>query len=75
MDSTDEEDFWDEVEVPQPVTAPQAETIEVPLTDAEPHQPLNYNIEITITKRGVSTSEEQAEALASVARNQLDYTC
>ncbi|KEP54880.1 DNA repair protein rhp42 [Rhizoctonia solani 123E] len=64
MDSTDEEDFWDEVEVPQPVAAPQTETIEVPLTETQPHQPLDYNIEITITKKGVSTSEEQAEALA-----------
>ncbi|CAE6427304.1 unnamed protein product [Rhizoctonia solani] len=60
MDSTDEEDFWDEVEVPQP----QTETIEVPLTETDPHQPPDYNIEITISKKGVSTSEEQAQALA-----------
>ncbi|CAE6519970.1 unnamed protein product [Rhizoctonia solani] len=64
MDSTDEEDFWDEVEVPQPTTAPQTETVEIPLTEAEPHQPLDYNIEITINKKGVPTNEEQAEALA-----------
>ncbi|CAE6536388.1 unnamed protein product, partial [Rhizoctonia solani] len=64
MDSTDEEDFWDEVEVPLPLTAAQTETIEVPLTEEEPHQPLDYNIEITITKKGVSTNEQQAEALA-----------
>lgn len=64
MDSTDEEDFWDEVEVPQPAAVPQAETIEIPLTESEPHQPLDYNIEITLTKKGVSTSAEQSEALA-----------
>ncbi|KAJ1310087.1 hypothetical protein OPQ81_006835 [Rhizoctonia solani] len=64
MESTDEEDFWDEVEVPQPTIAPQTETIEIPLTETAPHQPLDYNIEVTITKKGVSTNEEQAEALA-----------
>ncbi|KAG8691889.1 hypothetical protein FRC11_006470 [Ceratobasidium sp. 423] len=64
MDSTDEEDFWDEVEVPQPTPALQTETVEIPLTEPEPHQPLDYNIEITITKKGIPTNEEQAEALA-----------
>ncbi|CAE6347867.1 unnamed protein product [Rhizoctonia solani] len=64
MDSTDEEDFWDEVEVPQPASHTQTETVEVPLTEAEPHQPLDYNIEITITKKGTSTNEQQADALA-----------
>ncbi|KDN51607.1 hypothetical protein RSAG8_00152, partial [Rhizoctonia solani AG-8 WAC10335] len=65
MESTDEEDFWDEVEVPQPVIPPQAETVEVPLTEAEPHQPLDYNIEITITKKGVSTSNHSKKRQAA----------
>ncbi|CAE6463034.1 unnamed protein product [Rhizoctonia solani] len=64
MSSTDEEDLWDEVEIPQPMTVPQTETVEIPLTEVEPHQPLDYNIEITLTKKGASTSEEQAAALA-----------
>ncbi|KAH7340573.1 hypothetical protein B0J17DRAFT_715779 [Rhizoctonia solani] len=75
MNSTDEEDLWDEVEIPQPTTAPQTETVEIPLTEAEPHQPLDYNIEITLTKKGASTSEEQAAALAkkrqAAAHNRL----
>jgi hypothetical protein len=69
MESTDEEDFWDEVEVPQPAPHVQTETVEIPLTEAEPHEPLDYNIEITISKKGTSTNEQQAEALALVARN------
>ncbi|ELU44032.1 DNA repair protein rhp42 [Rhizoctonia solani AG-1 IA] len=66
MESTDEEDFWDEVEVPQPVSYTVAETIEIPLTETEPRQPLDYDIEVTITKKGASTNEQQAEAIASV---------
>ncbi|QRW27093.1 DNA repair protein RHP42 [Rhizoctonia solani] len=74
MESTDEEDFWDEVEVPQPVSYTVAETIEIPLTETEPRQPLDYDIEVTITKKGASTNEQQAEAIAkrqAAAHNRL----
>lgn len=63
MDSTDEEDFWDEVEVPLP-NIPGV--IEVPLVEPETHAPLEHNIEITLTRKGGVNKEQQEQALALV---------
>lgn len=58
MDSTDEEDFWDEIEVPLP-PGPTAETLDVFLADA-----LEFNIEITLPRKGVENREQRELALA-----------
>ncbi|KAG9103017.1 hypothetical protein FRC06_000465 [Ceratobasidium sp. 370] len=67
MDSSDDEGDWDEVEIPQvSLAAPQPESVDIALVEAESHPQLEHDVEIILTKVGGTSKQEQEEAARQV---------
>ncbi|KAG8711078.1 hypothetical protein FRC09_020781 [Ceratobasidium sp. 395] len=63
MDSSDDEGDWDEVEIPQAAPIyPQPEPIDIALVEVASHPQLEHDIEVTLTKAGGISKQQQEEA-------------